>query len=200
MGSEGNDHLAPRGAITINKNGNVLVYGDTNGEFYRQHIGPKKRNELFLLEVSKSGAYKPHVKHIKHRETPAPVPAPVPGEPAPAPTPAPVKKAPQGTAPPFLVNDISLNLEKSGGKKGGVIFRLIVSFVVIALVIVVAIFFRRRLGGKETGNGRRSQQPGEKDGVFKEHAAAPPLTSFQAGDDQLDDCNDNLKNVKGEII
>jgi len=202
MGSEGNDHVAPRGAITINKNGNVLVYGDTNGEFYRQHGGGEKTNELFLLEVSKIGAHKPHVRHIKHKETPAPVPAPVPGDPVPAPTPAPVpvKKVPQGTAPPFLVNDISLDLEKSEGKKGGVILMVIVSFVVILLVIVVALFFRRRFVCKETGNGRESQQPGKKDGVFKEHATAPPLSSFRAGDDHLDGCNDNLKKVDGEII
>ena len=100
MGSEDNDHVAPRGAIAINKAGNILLFGDTVGEFFREHTeahADLKLSELFLMEVTKDGAFKPHVNHEKHDEFD-------PDYVAPAPTPVPMT-----TAPPFLVNEDMVN-------------------------------------------------------------------------------------------
>jgi len=71
MGSEGDDEIAPRGGLAINKNGNVLMFGHTNGEFFREHISADRTvYELFLMEVSAEGHHKPHMKHIAHKKNP----------------------------------------------------------------------------------------------------------------------------------
>ena len=205
MGSEsGNDHMAPRGGITITKDDTVLIYGDTNGEFFREHpTAGRKINEVFLMEVDKDGKHKPHVGHHKYLETPAPAPVgsvPAPGPPGgsvPAPAPAPTVTV---TAPPFLVNTSS----ESSTKKNLAItsVMVVVSLGFVAVVIVVVVCRRKRLRSRAEQYG----VPKSKDGVMKvdnkdrTFAKAPPSSVFGGTDDHLNDYSDNLKIEDKDLI
>ena len=94
-GSPGNDHIAPRGGLAISKSGDVLVFGDTNGEFYRVRSDSTKSttSDLFLVEFHKDGSYQPHIRHNKRLHPPSS--APMPSESVPVP-PAPTSTT-QGT-------------------------------------------------------------------------------------------------------
>lgn len=63
-GSAGDDHIAPRGGVAFKANGNMFIYGDTDGELFRFHEDPnRKERELFMFEVGDDGKYMPHVRH-----------------------------------------------------------------------------------------------------------------------------------------
>jgi hypothetical protein len=73
-GSTKDDHIAPRGGAVVKKNGNLLIHGDTNGEFFRFHQDQTYNGvELFLMEVGPDGKHQPHILHdfmVKHPNTP----------------------------------------------------------------------------------------------------------------------------------
>lgn len=191
MGSEGDDEIAPRGGLTINKNGNVLMFGHTNGEFFREHVSTDRTvYELFLMEVSAEGNYKPHMSHTKHKATPTPVPVSGGSVPSPAPVPsAPGPSAPEpsisvpgsipdSTAPPFLVNSDEARKEYLSS---ALFISLVVvgSFVVIFAAIIFTFVFRTRIcPRRETDSGFNV-----KDGLVADRnvAKAPPSSSFRNG-------------------
>jgi len=205
MGSDGNDHLAPRGAIAIKKNGNVVLFGDTSGEFYREHMAKRTINELFMLEVTKSGGYKPHVKHHKNKALPGPntqAPAITPVTPT---TPASIPKT---TAPPFLVNP-SEELSKKKGLSTGVLVSMIVIGVIVCICLLVCVVFFRKRSGRRYGAETSNIQV--KDGIiainkFRDSARAPPSSSFQHADespgysDETQQYSDNLRIEDKSII
>jgi len=204
MGSEsGNDHMAPRGGITITKDDTVLIYGDTNGEFFREHLtAGRKVNEVFLMEVDKDGKHKPYVRHHKYLETPAPAPVgsvPAPGPPGgsvPAPTPAPGPSV-IVTAPPFLVNS-----SESSAKKNFALTSVLVvgSLGFIAVVIVVVFCLRERLRSR----AEQYSVPNSKDGVMKVDnkgiTKAPPSSIFGRTDDSLNVYSESLKIEDKDLI
>ena len=59
LGSEHSEHLARHGSIAVNNEGNVLIYGDTDGSLYR-HRGKNEMNthtDMFVLTINgKTGA------------------------------------------------------------------------------------------------------------------------------------------------
>mmetsp|Transcript_37109 Transcript_37109/g.90205 ORF Transcript_37109/g.90205 Transcript_37109/m.90205 type:complete len:1792 (-) Transcript_37109:112-5487(-) len=56
FGSNGDDRLARAGGIKVNQNGNAVIYGDTNGDFYRWN--PEHSRDLFVVVMDqKSGAF-----------------------------------------------------------------------------------------------------------------------------------------------
>jgi len=72
FGSNGDDRLARAGGIKVNQNGNAVVYGDTNGDFYRWN--PERSRDLFVVVMDeKSGAFqKPLVGAPFEADTSAP--------------------------------------------------------------------------------------------------------------------------------
>lgn len=186
MGSDANDHMAPRGGLAINKKGNVLIYGDTTGQFFRRHKSDNRKvNELFLFEVTKEGAHKPHVQHQKVQE----IPSPAPGGSAPAPSPGATSEA---TAPPFLVSSTS---PASGLSTG-----LLIGFVVLGVlsaVILLANRYRKR--------GPKSSGPRVRDGIIVDtRKTFPPPSSFRDNSGFLDGSDrgseDNLNIAAKDII
>lgn len=77
-GSSKDDHIAPRGGAVIKKEGNLLIHGDTNGEFFRFHQDQSYNGvELFLLEVGPDGKHQPSIHHdfmVNHPNSPLGVP------------------------------------------------------------------------------------------------------------------------------
>ena len=185
MGSAGNDHIAPRGGLAINKKGNVLVFGDTNGEFYRTHdAADGKVNELFLMEVSKDGAHKPHATHTKvtggassSQPASAPAPAPTPSSPS----------GPQTTAPPFLINDSS---SKENGLSRGRLTLIVVVGIIGAIVLIILLVCCCRRCRRQKTNAKVAVRDGILN-VDKGNSVAksPPPSSFQ--DHRVTDDNDD---------
>ncbi|CAJ1959226.1 unnamed protein product [Cylindrotheca closterium] len=72
FGSNGDDRLARAGGVKVNQNGNAVVYGDTNGDFYRWN--PEHSRDLFVVVMDqKSGAFqKPLVGATWPPDTSAP--------------------------------------------------------------------------------------------------------------------------------
>jgi hypothetical protein len=196
MGSDnGNDHMAPRGGITINKDGNVLIFGDTNGAFFRELLIPdRKVNEVFLMEVDKNGRHKPYVRHQKALAAPAPALGPsvtVPGA------------EPLSTAPPFLVSSSDSPAKtKKGLSKAALTSLLVVGSLVLVVVVIFLVFcLRERLRSRAEQYG----VPKSKDGVMKidkgkTFAKAPPSSVFGGSDDHHNDYSENLKIEDKDII
>jgi len=176
IGSAGNDHIAPHGGLTINKQGNVLLFGDTNGEIFRNHDeSDGNLSEFFLMEVHADGSHKPHVFHEKAAPVSAPAPAPSPSKPG----------KPQSTPPPFLVD--------SKSKKSGLPLVLVIILSVVGgLTAISLIVFCCRKGfccRKKT-----DAKVAARDGIFNT-AKIPPPSSFQQNinvhlDDEEDDDED----------
>ena len=79
-GSPGNDHIAPHGGLAISKNGNVIVFGDTNGAFYRER-SESSTSDMFVMEFGKNGLHKRHVRAPIRDDTPVTAPEPAAGPP-----------------------------------------------------------------------------------------------------------------------
>jgi hypothetical protein len=58
IGSNGDDRLARGGGVKADENGNAVVFGDTDGDFFRWN--PERNRDLFVLVADmKTGAYQP---------------------------------------------------------------------------------------------------------------------------------------------
>ncbi len=179
MGSDGNDHIAPRGGLAISKEGSILIFGDTNGDFFRNHNEDDgKVNELFFMEVSEHGRHKPHVEHHS-----------IIGESAEAPAPAPSPAIPQTTAPPFLTN---IDSPAKKGPSAGLLTGLLVvgGLIFIVMVIVLVRFSRRRR--------KPSAKVQVRDGILTDDkgrtlSRIPPASSFR--DHTIPDGNDDSANL-----
>jgi len=176
MGSEGDDHIAPRGGMVITKDGSLLIFGDTNGSFYRVREYASTAgsvSELFMMQVKKDGSHKPHVRHPKSKSTSSPVPE-APG-------------TSQSTPPPFLVSGTR---KSEAGISTGVLVGLVL--VVIPVVVVALYYFNERLTAvQEPDNGQDII-------IF---AKAPPSASFQNYQDGISNEKDSpredyAKNLK----
>ena len=177
MGSDGNDHLAPHGGLAVSKKGKLLVFGDTNGEFFRNRDDSEEKiNELFLMEVNPDGSHQPHVKHSKH--DPATVSS--------APAPAPQNGKPETAPPPFLINTT-----KNGLSKGMVIGLSVAGGVIAAIILVIVC--RRVFCGQRRTNAKVAAR----DGILK----APPASSFvQNRNFDPSDDSENLNMSENDII
>jgi hypothetical protein len=58
LGTEGDDHLARGGGLGLDHENNLIVYGDTNGSFYRARDPSETTSDIFLVTMSQSdGSY-----------------------------------------------------------------------------------------------------------------------------------------------
>jgi hypothetical protein len=58
IGSNGDDRLARGGGVKADENGNAVVFGDTDGDFFRWN--PERNRDLFVLVADmKTGTYQP---------------------------------------------------------------------------------------------------------------------------------------------
>jgi hypothetical protein len=197
-GSDRADHIAPHGAMAIKKNGNILIFGDTNGQFYRKHIAADRNvNELFLLEVEKDGKHKPAITNPNHNGVTHPA------------THQALDTIPESitTPAPFLVDEDLIeelaNAQADAETEGlPVAVEIILGLVgtVVAIVVVLVLFFLIR---QQTGLGARfgakKSVEGTTDGLF--NVKAPPQSSFLNGNTQSDSYSDNIQegNIKDII-
>lgn len=178
VGSDGNDHIAPRGGLAINKQGKILVFGDTNGEFYRNRDASEETvNELFLMEFNADGSHKAHVKHSKHNESTV----------SSAPAPAPQIEKPQTAPPPFLIDP-----KNNGLSKGMVIGLSVAGGIIAAILLVIAC--RRGFCGQRKTNAKVATR----DGIIK----SPPPSSFvqNRAFDTRSDFSENLNMTEDNDI
>ena len=56
VGSEGDEHVARSGPIVVDDDGNVIVYGDTNGNIYRDRM-VYAQHDLFVIRFDESDGY-----------------------------------------------------------------------------------------------------------------------------------------------
>jgi len=222
FGSSKNDHMAPRGGLIMKNDGNLMVFGDTTGEFFRQHISENhKVSELFLMEVQASnGAHKFHVKHHESKPQPnlTPAQAPSNGNSPPAPTPGsdvdvtsvyiPIGNT-ETTAPPFLVDS---SMHESVSSRGLIAVWVVCSLLIVIGCIVLVYCCRERLCARRQKNLDGVDNE-EKDGVISldRNTRTPPPSSFRDArehsdaegysDDMDDDgYSDDLKIKGNEII
>jgi len=190
MGSDGNDHIAPRGALAINKEESVLIFGDTNGEFHRNHYRTHNVNELFFMEVTKHGQHKPHVEHqtlFEHQK--------IVGEPTEAPAPAPSQGIPQTTAPPFLID---MDSQAKKGPSAGLLTGILVPLGLLLIVVVFVLVRRSR--STRTPSAKVQVRDGIlTDGKGNTLSRTPPASSFRDLPDGNDD-SANLNIAANDII
>jgi len=200
-GSPGNDRIAPHGGLAISKNGNVIVFGDTNGAFYRERSQSTLR-DLFVMEFGKNGLHKRHVR------------APIGGNDSPATAPEPA--APTIQAVPVQLVPVAAPI--SSGNKNIPTFAIIGIIIVGALIlIVVSYFVYRRLGcrrSKKTVDGDPDIEIKDglitnKNSCFNDH---PPQSSFsqenfnkesnfkEFGEDPLGGYSDKLSDEGKHVI
>lgn len=56
MGTEGEDHVARSGPVVVDSEGNAVVYGNTNGNLYRdREVGPS--HDLFVIHFDEADGY-----------------------------------------------------------------------------------------------------------------------------------------------
>eukprot|EP00980_Cylindrotheca_fusiformis_P024148 scaffold11571_cov122-Cylindrotheca_fusiformis.AAC.11 len=55
VGSNGEDRLARGGGVKADENGNAVLYGDTNGDFFRWN--PERIHDIFVMLVDKNTGY-----------------------------------------------------------------------------------------------------------------------------------------------
>jgi len=200
-GSPGNDRIAPHGGLAISKNGNVIVFGDTNGAFYRERSQSTLR-DLFVMEFGKNGLHKRHVR------------APIGGNDSPATAPEPADPTIQ--AVPVQLVPVAAPI--SSGNKNIPTFAIIGIIIVGALIlIVVSYFVYRRLGcrrSKKTVDGDPDIEIKDglitnKNSCFNDH---PPQSSFsqenfnkesnfkEFGEDPLGGYSDKLSDEGKHVI
>ena len=178
VGSDGNDHIAPRRGLAINKKGKILVFGDTNGEFFRNRDDSEETvNELFLMEFNADGSHKPHVKHSKHDESTV----------ASAPAPAPEIGKPQTAPPPFLIDP-----KNNGLSKGMVVGLSVAGGIIVAIILVIGC--RRGFCGQRKTDAKVAAR----DGILK----SPPPSSFvqNRAFDPRSDFSENLNMTEDNDI
>ncbi|KAL3925154.1 MAG: hypothetical protein SGILL_000596 [Bacillariaceae sp.] len=92
VGSPGDEELARGGALALDDHDDVIVYGDTTGNFYRERGADDTSSDIFLVTLNKNdGSYPQTGKAMEKATVAVPggsVPAPGTGGSAPAPTPA----------------------------------------------------------------------------------------------------------------
>lgn len=151
LGSMDDEKLAHYGSIAVNTEGNVLVYGDTSGNMYRQRGDgeSKETSDMFLMTVDgTTGAvldkfYLGGTSSASVASTINGVPPVVSLPPAKSPTPAPERTpAPQAT----------IDLESSANKtqkksKAGVAFGII--FGILAFLVLFVLFYSKRVKKKK---------------------------------------------------
>jgi hypothetical protein len=74
LGSAGDEQLARGGALALDPNDDLIVFGDTTGDFYRARGGDETTSDIFMVTMYKSdGSYPPTGSALA---PPAPIPAP----------------------------------------------------------------------------------------------------------------------------
>lgn len=61
IGTSGDDNLALGGALTLDESGNVVVFGDTTGSFYRSRASSEVASDLFVLTMDRTDGSFPEV-------------------------------------------------------------------------------------------------------------------------------------------
>jgi len=198
-GSPGNDRIAPHGGFAISKNGNVIVFGDTNGAFYRERTQSTLR-DMFVMEFGKNGLHKRHVR------------APMGGNDTPVTAPEPA--VPTVQAVPVQLAPVAASISSGNNKIPAI--AIIGTVIVVVLILIVVSFFVYRRGGCRRSKKTVDSNPDilMKDGLitnknsnFNNH---PPQSSFskenfrepnfkEFGEDPLGGYSDNLSN-EGNII
>ena len=211
-GSPGNDHIAPHGGLAISKNGNVIVFGDTNGAFYRER-SESSTSDMFVMEFGKNGLHKRHVRAPMRDNTLATAP-PVTAPPAAAPEPTagpptvkvePVQLVPDSTNSKSAKEPAASESEDNKISTGGLAGLLIA--VILLLIAPLSYFVYRRLGcrrSKKTIDIDDSYGP---DGLVANKSSSyrdqPPQSAFSNGgygDDPLGGYSSNLKDNGKHVI
>jgi len=167
LGSQGDEKLARHGSIAVNKNGDVVIYGDTNGSLYRGRGANESpdTSDMFIMTLDgNSGAvlddyYLGGTSSGSVTSTINGVPPVVTVPPKqPSRTQAPAKPsdadAPTGAPKPKTDTNAQANeVNKNSGEKAGLVF--IILFVISA-VLTGLYFFMTRQMKKRTAENQKS--------------------------------------------
>jgi len=207
-GSPGNDHIAPHGGLAISKNGNVIVFGDTNGAFYRER-SESSTSDMFVMEFGKNGLHKRHVRAPMRGNTPATAPEP---SAAPEPTAGPptVRAEPVQLVPDSTNSNSAKEPVASGSGNSKISTGALAGLLIVILLLLIAplsYFVYRRLGcrrSKKTIDIDDSYGP---DGLVANKSSSyrdqPPQSAFSNGgygDDPLGGYSSNLKDNGKHVI
>jgi hypothetical protein len=204
-GSPGNDHIAPHGGLAISKNGNVIVFGDTNGAFYRER-SESSTSDMFVMEFGKNGLHKRHVRAPIRDDTPVTAPEPAAGPPT-------VKAEPVQLVPDSTSSNSATESAASGSGNNkistGVLAGLLVA-VILLIIAPLSYLVYRRLGcrrSKKTVDDADGPEIQVKDGLITNKSSSyrdqPPQSAFSDeafGGDPLGGYSSNLKNNGKHII
>jgi len=151
LGSVDQEKLARHGAIAVNAQGNVLIYGDTNGSMYRPR-GPdenKETTDMFLMTIDgMTGAVMDNYYMggtssasvaVDINGNPAVIPDPSKSTPAPAPK----QTQPPKKQPTKVKKEKASTLTKKKGNKAGII--VLVLFIVFALLVGFYCVYSRQM-------------------------------------------------------
>jgi hypothetical protein len=145
LGSPDNEYLARHGSIAVNNEGNVLIYGDTNGSLYRPRAGNEEAaaTDMFIMTINgKTGAVVDDL--YLGGTSSAMVAQSINGVPPVVPTPVPDRnpaQKPDTTSQTKDENRISNTSSK--GNKAGLIFGLL--FGIVLSLFALWFFMDRRM-------------------------------------------------------
>lgn len=199
-GSLGDDHIAPRGGLAFSKSGGVLVYGDTNGAYFRERPDSEKSSNLFLVEFEPNGRHKKHVRH--HVNEPDAVPSPPANN-------IPSNNVPSPPVTPQLNIVNASDFDSSSKKKGvsiGAIIGILVAVVLLALLAAFYVLRSKRITKAAMTQPRDGIISSEKKKQFSDKT--PPASSFLGGkagmlfggEEPMSGYEDNLKKTDTEVV
>lgn len=167
LGSQGDERLARHGSIAV-KNGDVIIYGDTNGSLYRGRGADEEpsTSDMFIMTLDEktgavlddyylggtsSGAVASTINGVPPVVT-VPPPTTAPAKPANVPVPAPTgaPKPKPNTNTQAQANDVN----KKRGGKAGLVF--IILFVISAVLTGLFFFMTRQMKKRKSENQKSS--------------------------------------------
>ena len=121
VGSAGDEEIGRGGALALNDHQDLIVYGDTTGDLYRQRGGDDTSSDVFLVTLNKSDGSYPSTGSAMPKDTVSvpggSVPVPGTGGTAPAPTPASIESGNGNGSTGKATMDASLGIQ-SGPNSG----------------------------------------------------------------------------------
>ncbi|KAG7355466.1 hypothetical protein IV203_000152 [Nitzschia inconspicua] len=80
IGTDGQEQLARGGSMTLDPNDDLIVFGDTTGNFYRAREGDETSSDIFLVTLYKNDGSYPATGSALIPDTPETTPAPSPSD------------------------------------------------------------------------------------------------------------------------
>lgn len=201
-GSPGNDHIAPHGGLAISKNGNVIVFGDTNGAFYRER-SESSTSDMFVMEFGKNGLHKRHVRAPMRDNTPAAAPEPTVGPPT-------VRAEPVQLVPDSTNSNSAKEPAASGSGNSKISTGALAGLLIVVILLLIAplsYLVYRRLGCRRSKKSIDIDDSYGPDGLVANKSSSyrdqPPRSAFSNGgygDDPLGGYSSNLKDNGKHVI